>query len=161
MTRKYSYESFEFSSLTLPSDVDEDTDISTLRSLSIYAQVKPEEFDATTISGFNEILDELKSAQTYKATEKKDSRVLGVASFQTPQHNTDYLFIEGIAVHKNSRGMELGVYIIDNIVEIALKHGKIAIEGNVRPTMEPYYEKRGWDYVDDANNSLRMRYDIR
>lgn len=160
MTSARDYSSFEFSPLLLPSDIGEDADASILRALGIYAQIKPEEFDTTTYDGLNDMLYDLSRTDTFKVSDVDESLILGVAGVEAPDTSKDYLFVEGIAVHRGARGMELGVFIVHNIVELARSHGKVALEGNVRPTMEPYYEKRGWQYVEDAKNPQRMRLEI-
>lgn len=160
MAHTYDFSSFEFSPLLLPSDIEESTSPSILRALGIYAQIKPLEFDTTTLDGLNDIADELNATNALKITEIDTPKILGVANFQTPRPDTDYLFLEGIAVHLHARKMELGTFMVQHLVEIARDKGKVALEGNVRPSMEPYYEKRGWDYVKDSKNGLRMRLDI-
>lgn len=162
MTRHYNFDQFEFSELALPRNIDEDTDPSILRALSIYGQIKPDEFDASTIDGLNQINDELSGAgqRTFKSTERSSPLILGVANYDIPRGETDYAFIEGIAVHRNARGMGMGIYLINNLVELARADGLKAIEGNVRPSVEPFYEKLGFDYVEGSNNDVRMRLDI-
>jgi GNAT superfamily N-acetyltransferase len=160
VTSPRDYSSFEFSPLLLPSDIDEGADASILRALGIYAQIKPEEFDATTYDGLNDMLYDLSRTDTFQVNEVDDPLILGVAGVEAPDASKDYLFVEGIAVHRGARGMELGVFIVDEIIKRAWDHDKVALEGNVRPSMEPYYEKRGWHYVEDAKNPQRMRLEI-
>jgi len=161
MAHAYNFENFEFSPLLLPPNIDEDTDAATLRALSIYAQIKPETFDPTTFDGLNEIVDQFAGQRAFKGTERNSPLILGVANYRLPGGDADYAFIEGIAVHRSARKIGMGTFMITQLAEVARADDMAALALNTRRQVEPFYEKLGFDYVDEDADGVFMRLNIR
>lgn len=149
----------KFTEFTLPESVPKDgLSPAIRRALRIYSQIDPSgHYDLSEMGDQNELLDMFEERHAYIAIDD-DRIVQGVANYY-PDTGKDYGWIEGLATN---RGARIGSFMVENLVTIANKQGRSALELQSVQSALGFWVKQGFDIMseDPRRHLIRMRRDL-
>ena len=112
-----------------------------------------------TIDMVNCVLSDMEIASAFVARMSKNSPVLGLALYEPFDMKRDApgntSWIDALAVEKRARGLGIGAYMINHLVDVATDRNVDAIRLRSRSDEHTirFYLKNGFDFEDDSNQT--------
>jgi GNAT superfamily N-acetyltransferase len=101
----------------------------------------------------NELLDKFVDQQCFIAEESDEDELVvqAVANYRASQ-KSNYGFIEGLAVHPESRGRGIGGFVINQLVQVAANDGLAELRLRSVPRAVPLYQRHQFVIIDGDEN---------
>lgn len=148
----------QFSELELPDSIDEDSEPRVLRALRMYS-LSHYEGQPNVHDDLSDLLDEFNGQRAFVVIDN-DERIQAIANYDDRPSN-EASWIEGLATHREARGIGIGRFLVRNLANIAQHSGKKSIELRSLPDAITFYERLGFDYVGEPTRMPVMRLDVR
>jgi N-acetylglutamate synthase-like GNAT family acetyltransferase len=140
--------------LELPEYIDSSTNPEVTRALSLYSVLHPE-LNPAKKNDLLELVDYFDHKKAF-VVHDADGRIQAIANFeQRTASRTDWL--EGIAVNSVMRGIGIGQFMVQGLIDISASEGQEAIELRPinTPKVENFYRKQGFNYINEKSSTMR------
>lgn len=88
---------------------------------------------------------------------ENNNDIVGLASYYYP-NNEDFVYLSGLAVAPELRGQrEVGPKLLEALADLAMKQGRVAVEGETLPESRGFYSRFG---AVNLGSSDRLRVEL-
>ena len=132
-----------------------------MRALEIYTEIEDSGYyKLDKPQHQEELLGDFVEREAYGAVDT-EGNLQGI-SLYIPDMDTSYGWIEGLAVHPESRRKHVGSYLVKNMIAVARLDGKKRLELTSKKSAHAFWLNQGFKNSGspDAPDDLRMSLDI-